>query len=103
MEIINKISKFLNETATVDNPSFDYLIDEIKSRFGDDSIIDLKQKGTLLIVRMLRLPYLENQHQFELPTKQEWINDKGFSLVSVHTDFEPTSIKLYFCKNEDKF
>ena len=103
MDILNKITDFLGESdkssVTLKNPPFEPLINDIKKRFGKGSILEIDEKGSMLMVRMLRVPYIENQDQFELPTKFEWINDKGYHLVSVQSDFEPSSIKLYFCNN----
>jgi hypothetical protein len=87
------------EDTSIKPPSFDKLISEIKKRFGDGSVIEAKDNGVILVVRMHHSNYHENQKQLELPAKQEWIYDNGYALLSIQGDVDPGSVKLYFTNN----
>ena len=104
--VLDRLEQLLGETkkkepakTEIKLPSFDPLLSEIKKRFGKESIIKADHNGVILVVRITRESYVSNQKELEMQSKQEWIYDKGYSLVSIQGDTEPSSVKLYFCHN----
>jgi DNA-directed RNA polymerase subunit H (RpoH/RPB5) len=78
--------------------TFDPLIKEINSRFGKKNVLGSDNTGALLVVRISRDSYTQHQDQLSLPIKQEWISDKGYALLSIQGDVDPSAVKIYFCK-----
>lgn len=86
----------LNQPNEIKHKDFKPLIADIKKRFGKDSISLVDDNGIIMVVFMHRDAFLANQRAFELPEKQDWIYDKGYTLISIQDDVEPNTTKIYF-------
>lgn len=86
----------LNQTNEIKHKDFKPLIADIKKRFGKDSISLVDDNGIIMVVFMHRDAFRANQRAFELPEKQDWIYDKGYTLISIQDDVEPNTTKIYF-------